>query len=661
MKKPISIVLSVLLVAAVALSCVFGVQKSDISKEANQVKADLTASQTKVTELEASVKELNANAETSTAALAAAQADIEKLTADNSTVNEALTAANDALTAAKAEVEKLVADNTAANEALTAAKAEVEKLTADCAAANEALTAAKAEVEKLVADNTAANEALTAAKAEVEKLTADNTAANEALTAAKAEVEKLTVDNTAANEALAAAKAEVEKLITEAALVEAPVAEEAPVVEEAPAAEAVTPDPYISNARSYLRMLYKNSPEITLTDYDVLGSVSIDGNIYPVTWTADSDTVKIVAKEDGMVTIDVKEKNAEEVVYVLTGVLTSPLTGETAEVAFTHSVPATASTGVIYAETPEVGQAYKFALNQNGLTPPTTLYLTGEMSGNYLATTANVLEAVDVYLEETEGGYYIYFNAGEAKKYVNITTYAKDDGSLKNTQKIEDAPSVPYTWDAERGTMVADLGDLGKFYLGTYNTYNTMSTSNVSYIADVSKIGASQFPAGFATMVPTPVETPEVGKAYVFGLQQNGLETPATLYLTGEMSGNYLATSASLSDAVVVYVEQAEGGYYLYFLKDGVKNYVNITTYAKDDGSLKNTQKIEAEPSVPYTWDAERGTFVGDLGEVGQFYLGTYNTYNTISTSNVSYIADLAKIGTSQFPATLYDVQLPTE
>ena len=661
MKKPISIVLSVLLVAAVALSCVFGVQKSDISKEANQVKADLTASQTKVTELEASVKELNANAETSTAALAAAQADIEKLTADNSTVNEALTTANDALTAAKAEVEKLVADNATVNEALTAAKAEVEKLVADNTAVNEALTAAKAEVEKLTADCAAANEALTAAKAEVEKLVADNTAANEALTAAKAEVEKLTADNTAANEALAAAKAEVEKLVAEAALVEAPVAEEAPVVEETPAAEAVTPDPYISNARSYLRMLYKNSPEITLTDYDVLGSVSIDGNIYPVTWTADSDTVKIVAKDDGMVTIDVKEKNAEEVVYVLTGVLTSPLTGETAEVAFTHSVPATASTGVIYAENPEVGQAYKFALNQNGLTPPTTLYLTGEMSGNYLATTANVLEAVDVYLEETEGGYYIYFNAGEAKKYVNITTYAKDDGSLKNTQKIEDAPSVPYTWDAERGTMVADLGDLGKFYLGTYNTYNTMSTSNVSYIADVSKIGASQFPAGFATMVPTPVETPEVGKAYVFGLQQNGLETPATLYLTGEMSGNYLATSASLSDAVVVYVEQAEGGYYLYFLKDGVKNYVNITTYAKDDGSLKNTQKIEAEPSVPYTWDAERYTFVGDLGEVGQFYLGTYNTYNTISTSNVSYIADLAKIGTSQFPATLYDVQLPTE
>ena len=209
--------------------------------------------------------------------------------------------------------------------------------------------------------------------------------------------------------------------------------------------------------------------------------------------------------------------------------------------------------------------------------------------------------------------------------------------------------------------MVADLGDLGKFYLGTYNTYNTISTSNVSYIADISKIGASQFPAGFATMVPELVETPEVGKAYVFALQQNALETPAMLYLTGEMSGNYLATSTSLSDAAPVYLEQAEGGYYLYCLKDGVKSYINITTYTKDDGSLKNTQKIEAAPSVPYTWDAERCTLIGDLGELGQYYMGTYGTYTTISTSSVSYISDIAKIGVSQFPAGLYDVQLPNE
>ncbi|MBE5787513.1 MAG: hypothetical protein E7324_08240 [Clostridiales bacterium] len=416
----------------------------------------------------------------------------------------------------------------------------------------------------------------------------------------------------------------------------------------------------LASAKAYIYQLYKNpsrtSIKTTAIDYDVLGKVIVAGVEYTVEWTSDSAAAKVVVNEDGSVTIDVKEKNAEDVIYTITATI-KDAEGNAETVSFQRLIPAVAVTGVMYAETPEVGVAYKFALNQANL--GATLYLTGEMSGNYLATTKSILEAADVYVEEAEGGYYLYCLKDGVKKYVNITTYTKDDGSLKNTQKIEDAPSVPYTWDAERLTFVADLGEVGQFYMGTYSTYNTMSTSNVSYIKDITKIGVSQFPAGLATMVPEQVETPEVGKAYVFGLNQ--ANRGEFLYLTGEMSGNYLATSTSLSDAAPVYVEQAEGGYYLYCLKDGVKKYVNITTYTKDDGSLKNTQKIEDAPSVPYTWDAERLTFVGDLGEVGQFYLGTYSSYNTISTSNVSYINDITKIGVSQFPAGLYDVQLPNE
>ncbi len=104
-------------------------------------------------------------------------------------------------------------------------------------------------------------------------------------------------------------------------------------------AETVT-DPYMGNARSFLRSMYKNSPETTMTDYDVVGSVSIGDTTYPVTWTADNESVKVIVKEDGMVTIDVDEKNPEEVVYVLTATITSPVSGETAQLSFNHKVPA---------------------------------------------------------------------------------------------------------------------------------------------------------------------------------------------------------------------------------------------------------------------------------------------------------------------------------
>ncbi len=424
---------------------------------------------------------------------------------------------------------------------------------------------------------------------------------------------------------------------------------------EVPSVAAAT----VADAKAYLYAMYKDSPVTLLRGFDRVAVVAIDGVSYPVTWTADNENVTITATET-MATIAIVEKPAEAYSFTLTATITDA-EGNTETVTFSHAVEAVASTGTVFVENPEVGVPYKFALQQNGLDEPTTLYLTGAMDGNYLATSANPLDAVDVVLEETDGGYYITFMEGETKKYVNVTTYTKDDGSLKNTQKIEDAPSVPYTWDAERGTMVADLGDLGKYYIGTYNTYKTMSTSNVSYIEDVTKIGVSQFPAGFATITPAQVAEPEVGKAYLFALQQNALEVPATLYLTGEMDGNYLATSASLSDAIRVYLEETEGGYYLVCLKDEVKHYINITTYTKDDGSLKNTQKIETAPSVPYTWDAERGTLVADLGDLGKYYIGTYNTYTTMSTSNASYIEDVTKIGVSQFPAGLYDLNLPCE
>ncbi|MBE5809559.1 MAG: hypothetical protein E7318_01345 [Clostridiales bacterium] len=275
MKKPVSIILSLLLVAALVFSGVTVSQKNDVTKEADQLKADLTASQAKVTELEASVADLTAKADATAADLAAA---------------------NETLAAAQADVEKLNGEVAAANDALAAAEAKAAEL--------EAAAAAQAE--------TAAAE-LAAAKAEVERLTADVAAANEALTAAQAQVETLTAE-------LEAAKA-------------------AAVVEEVVETPAVDTDPVLADARSYVRMMYKNSPETTMADYDVISAVVIDGVAYPIAWTADSDTVKFVEK-DGMVTVDVDEKNPEEIFYVLTATITSPVTGETVAVSFNHKVPA---------------------------------------------------------------------------------------------------------------------------------------------------------------------------------------------------------------------------------------------------------------------------------------------------------------------------------
>ena len=94
----------------------------------------------------------------------------------------------------------------------------------------------------------------------------------------------------------------------------------------------------LNDAKSYLYFMYKNKPETTMTDYTVVGNVVIGENVYEVVWTADSDTVKFVRGEDSMVTVDVDEKNPEEVIYHLTATV-SDETGS-ASVTFTHRVPA---------------------------------------------------------------------------------------------------------------------------------------------------------------------------------------------------------------------------------------------------------------------------------------------------------------------------------
>ena len=102
---------------------------------------------------------------------------------------------------------------------------------------------------------------------------------------------------------------------------------------------AETADADLAAARSYLRMMYKNSPETTMTDYDVVGVVNIGGIEFPVEWTADSDTIKFIVNDNKTVTVDVDEKNPQEVFYVLTGTMKNAA-GESVSVSFNHKVPA---------------------------------------------------------------------------------------------------------------------------------------------------------------------------------------------------------------------------------------------------------------------------------------------------------------------------------
>ena len=132
----------------------------------------------------------------------------------------------------------------------------------------------------------------------------------------------------------------------------------------------------LANAKEYLYTMYKNNPETTPADYKVVGRVVISGVTYEVAWTADSDTVKFVKGDDGFVTVDVDEKNPEELHYNLTATLTDA-EGKTESVSFKHKVPAAIiiEEGITYGEI--VDLAYKL---EDGLAMDGTFRLFGTIT-----------------------------------------------------------------------------------------------------------------------------------------------------------------------------------------------------------------------------------------------------------------------------------------
>ncbi len=104
------------------------------------------------------------------------------------------------------------------------------------------------------------------------------------------------------------------------------------------------------SAKAYIYQMYKNPSRTdiksTPADYDVIGSVPVDGVEYAVEWSADSDTIKVIVNEDGSVTIDVDESNSSELFYKLTATV-KDAAGNTASVSFDRKVPASL-TGMSY-------------------------------------------------------------------------------------------------------------------------------------------------------------------------------------------------------------------------------------------------------------------------------------------------------------------------
>lgn len=99
----------------------------------------------------------------------------------------------------------------------------------------------------------------------------------------------------------------------------------------------------MDKAKSYIRLMYKDSFYKTSADYTVVSGVAVDGVTYPIEWSVEiksgsKDAVKVGAEDgNGKTLIDVNEENAEDTVYNLIATVKGD-NGFT--LSFEHMVPA---------------------------------------------------------------------------------------------------------------------------------------------------------------------------------------------------------------------------------------------------------------------------------------------------------------------------------
>lgn len=398
----------------------------------------------------------------------------------------------------------------------------------------------------------------------------------------------------------------------------------------------------VNAAKEFITQMYKDANPETKRNYDVAAQCLIEGVRYEITWAIEgTDVVTVQASSTkGFWTIVVPEKNEAAVNYKITATIKAD-DGTTATVSFDRVIPVVDNQGIV--SDLKEGVAYKFFLDQNDAKVAQTLFAIGSTQNNenkFILTTTDPKKAPDFFAEKVEGGYKFYTMIDGVKNYVHCKTTVADDGKVSKYIGFATESNSVYTYETETNAWFTTI-DGAKYVVGTYGTYKTICISEAKYIT-ADNTGISQFPVSFMTSayaetlapdeeveykVPTleNAVAPVVGTAYNLGMIQGNKEN-GVYYLTGSLSGYYMATTDAVASAVNFYVEAVEGGYNLYTIVAGEKLYVNFVV----SGTHVNG-KYEATATTVYTYDATLKTFKTTVNDTA-YILGTTasNTYTTV-------------------------------
>ena len=212
-----------------------------------------------------------------------------------------------------------------------------------------------------------------------------------------------------------------------------------------------------------------------------------------------------------------------------------------------------------------------------------------------------------------------------------ITWVSDNECAVVNNETGKLTVSLPEEETTVKLTATITVGDA---ILSFEVSFNVAAAAKTQYITTIVK------------------GLPTAGEGYYYGYYQ--AKTSQQLYFAGAMDGNYFKVSEELAEAVLVYVEEVEGGYRLYFLDGEAKKYLNVYEYQAGKYGVQLAEAT-AENLCTWTYSEELGLLVTHMGE-DDYYLGTFNNNTRMSASKTSYITGegAANVGVTQFPANFY-------
>lgn len=258
--------------------------------------------------------------------------------------------------------------------------------------------------------------------------------------------------------------------------------------------------------------------------------------------------------------------------------------------------------------------------------------------------------------------------AAAALTVADITS--NEDRVLPTTSAIHD--DVTITWALEQNTLGITLAADGKTLKiasmpttdSTIKLTATLSCGTNGKATKEITVNVKAVSAIKAQYEASVITAPKAETAYFLALYFAGNDDVAEgiYYFTGAMEDGKtysLDTSTDKTKAAKVYLETAGSAYRLYFLKDDVKNYIELTAQGNGAASLKVSKKTATE-SATWTFNNEYNMLTGKYDGTNDGFLSGYT-----NSSGKLYTAirgrEMDNIEKRSYPARLLSAEITDE